>query len=81
MRKLLAFIAAPLRGANCFWGRIPRVSPGASIDRPSGTQKREPWAFGTVLKGRGFRRGGRGFRRGSEGRLIPSPRAFMVISL
>jgi hypothetical protein len=34
-----------------------------------------------VLKGRGFRRGGRGFRRGSEGRLIPSPRAFMVISL
>jgi hypothetical protein len=38
MRKLLVFVAAPLRGAHCFFA-FPRVSPGAVFDHPSGTKK------------------------------------------
>jgi len=42
MRQLLAFITVPLRGSDClFGGTIPRVSPGAHINRPSAT-KNEP---------------------------------------
>ena len=40
MRTLLTFVAAPLRGAIVFGWTVPRVSPGALIDRPSGTRKR-----------------------------------------